>query len=86
MGYKHRGCFLYIIAASVEEGIEGKLGSSFQIEAFLAPRNCMLRLGPKVVFGVETDAGGSLLVEGLHIAVKALFAHHQPGILDEFFW
>jgi hypothetical protein len=85
MTHKHRGGFLYIIATGVEEGIEGKLRSSFQIKSFLAPGNGVLRSAPSVVSGVETDAGGSLLVEGFHIAVKACLAHHLPGFLDEFF-
>ena len=45
----------------------------------------MLGSGPSVVSGVKTDTGGSLLVEGFHIAVKACLAHHLPGFLDEFF-
>ena len=85
MTHKHRGGFLYIITAGVEEGIEGERRSSFQIESFLAPGNGMLGSGPSAVSGVKTDAGGSLLVESFHIAVKACFAHYLPGFLDEFF-
>ena len=71
----------------MKEWVEGKLRSSLQIESLLAPGNLMLGPGPSVHGpSVQSDAGGSLLVEGFHIAVKALFAHHQPGFSDKFFW
>jgi hypothetical protein len=76
----------------MKERIESERWAPLQIIALLAPGNLVMRPGSdlrmlplRTDFGVQSDAGGGLLVESLHKAVKALFAHQQPGFLDKIF-
>jgi hypothetical protein len=39
MGDEHGGGFLDVVATCMEEGIEGELGATSEVEAFRAPRN-----------------------------------------------
>ena len=87
MGDEHRGGFLDVVAAGMEEWVEGELGTAGEVETFGAPGN--VAFGESTAgtvsqcSGVETDAQGGLLVECLHEAVQALFAHHLPRLADK---
>jgi hypothetical protein len=60
----------------MEEGIERKLGPSFEVISLRAPRHFTRGYLTWGGVRIQTDAGGRLLIKSLHEAVKALFAHY----------
>ena len=90
VGDEHRGGFLDVVAAGMEEGVEGELGTTGEVEAFGTPGDFFLwKLFPLSTFlfpqkfRIDTDAYRGLFVEGSYEAVKAGIAHHQPRLPDE---
>ena len=65
---EHGGGFLHIVAAGMEEGVEGEVGTLFQVIAVATPRHLL-------AVNIQTDAHGSRLLERLKIAFEALVAH-----------
>jgi len=97
VGDEHRGGLLNVIAAGMEERVEGELRTAWEVIAFRAPRDilhrgdspCVIRCATHTrdsppVPGIDTDAHRSLLFESSEVAVKALLAHQLPCLKDEF--
>ena len=85
---KHGGSLLYVVAASMEQGVHGEVRTLGQIVGVATPGNglCLCHV-PLVshLLRIQTDADRHLLLERLQIALESLFAHHQTGLLAEFF-
>ena len=62
--------------------IEGELRTALEVVALRAPGDLFEFLISHFQ-RIDADACGSVLVERLHEAVKALFAHYQPRLTDE---
>jgi len=82
VGDEHRGGFLDVVAAGMEEGIEGELGTTGEVVAFGTPGDFFLwKLFPLSTFlfpqkfRIDPDAYRGLFVEGSYEAVESVFAH-----------
>ena len=87
---EHRGGLLNVVATSVEEGIERKLRTPFQIISLSTPSYGHVTEGrffcdiakyvtkePSLCY-IQANAHWGLLFEGLQVAIEACLTHQLP--------